>query len=68
MTSKRSTSSYKMRYMLKKKMLYPGGTIYGKSVDNPKALSKTVLGIMVNGMFGGPSFLTKMLSVSNLNF
>ena len=52
---------------IKKMMLYHGGSLFGKSVDDPSSLAKTVLGIMIVCLFGGPSFLTKMLPISKLN-
>ena len=52
---------------VKKMMLYHGGQIFGRSVDNPQCLARTVLGIMVSCMFGGPNFLSKILPVSRLN-
>ena len=48
-------------------MLYHGGTLFGKSVDDPKSLAKTVLGIMFCCLYGGPTFLSKMLPISRLN-
>jgi hypothetical protein len=32
---------------VKKMMLYHGGTLFGKSLDDPSLLAKTVLGIMI---------------------
>lgn len=52
---------------VKKMMLYHGGQVFGKSADDPKCLAKTVLGIMICCMFGGPAFLTKILPISKLN-
>ena len=52
---------------VKKMLLYHGGQIFGKSVDDPNSLAKTVLGIMVNCLFGGPTFISKLLPVSKLN-
>ncbi|XP_076437845.1 uncharacterized protein LOC143277020 [Babylonia areolata] len=52
---------------VKKSMLYHGGRVFGRSVDNPQCLAKTVLGMMVSCMFGGPKFLSKILPVSKLN-
>ena len=48
-------------------MLYHGGTVFGKACNNPSLLANTVLGIMINCMFGGPTFLTRMLPVAKLN-
>ena len=52
---------------VKKMMLYHGGQVFGKSADDPDSLAKTVLGIMVNCMFGGPKFISKLIPVSKLN-
>jgi hypothetical protein len=51
---------------VKKMMLYHGGQIFGRSVDNPQCLAKTVLGMMVSCLFGGPNFLSKILPISRL--
>ena len=52
---------------VKKMMLYHGGTLFGKSLDDPSLLAKTVLGIMVVCLKGGPKFLYKMIPISKLN-
>lgn len=52
---------------VKRMLLYHGGQIFGKSVDDPQRLANTVLGIMVSCMFGGPRFLTKILPIACLN-
>ena len=52
---------------IKAALTYHGGTLFGKSVDNPTMLAKSVLAFMVKCCFGGPEFLTKLLPVSNLN-
>ena len=52
---------------IKAALTYYGGTLFGKSADNPTMLAKTVLAFMVKCCFGGPEFLTKLLPVSNLN-
>lgn len=52
---------------VKKMMLYHGGQVFGRSADNPECLAKTVLGIMISCMFGGPNFLSKILPTSRLN-
>lgn len=51
---------------VKKMLLYHGGTLFGRSVDDPASLAKTILGIMVVCLYGGPKFLSKMLPVSGL--
>ena len=52
---------------VKKTLLYHGGTVFGKSSDNPNALAKTVLGIMLSCMFGGPLFISRMIPISKLS-
>ena len=49
-----------------KKMLYRGGTIFGQSKDNPAELAKTMLGILIHCLNGGPKILLKMIPVSKL--
>ena len=39
----------------------------GKVCNNPSLLANTVLGVMINCMFGGPTYLTRMLPVAKLN-
>ena len=51
---------------VKKMLLYHGGTLFGRAVNDPSSLAATVLGIMIVCLYGGPSFLTKMLPVSAL--
>lgn len=51
---------------VKKMMLYHGGQVFGRSVDDPDSLAKTVLGIMISCQFGGPTFLSKILPISRL--
>ena len=51
---------------VKKMLLYHGGTLFGKSIDDPAALAKTVLGVMVRCLLGGPKFITKMLPLSKV--
>ena len=52
---------------VKKMMLYHGGSVFGKAVNNPNELAKTVLGIMIACQYGGPVFVSKMLPVSKLD-
>ena len=51
---------------VKQTMLYHGGTVFGKACNNPSLLANTVLGTMINCMFGGPTFLTRMLNAEFL--
>ena len=52
---------------VKKMLLFHGGTLFGKSVDDPSSLAKTMLGIMIVCLYGVPKFLSKMLPISKLN-
>ena len=52
---------------LKKMLLYNGGTLFGNAMDDLTSLAKTVLGVMVNFLFGGLSFISKMIPISKLN-
>ena len=52
---------------LKVSLQYPGGTIFGGAKDSEEALAKTVLGIMIKCLHGGPKFLIKMIPVAKLN-
>ena len=51
---------------LKKMLLYHGGTIFGRAEDNPADLAKTMLGIMIYCLNGGPKILAKIIPVSKL--
>ena len=51
---------------IKSKLTYHGGTLFGRAVDKPEKLAKTVLSMMVKCLYGGPEFLVKALPVSNL--
>ena len=52
---------------VKKVLLYHGGTLFGKGMDALTSLAKSVLGVMVNCLFGGPSFISKMIPINKLN-
>ena len=47
-------------------LLYQGGTIFGRSQDNRAKFAKTMLGILIYCLNGGPKLLTKMIPVSKL--
>ena len=51
---------------VKKMLLYHGGTVFGKAVNDASKKASTVLGIMVSCLYGGPSFISKMLPISSL--
>ena len=51
---------------VKKMLLYHGGTIFGKAVNDKSKKATTVLGIMISCLYGGPSFISKMLPISSL--
>ncbi|XP_066923516.1 uncharacterized protein [Clytia hemisphaerica] len=48
---------------VKQCLLYHGGTVFGQAENNPSSLATSVLGIMVKCLFGGPTFLFKMIPV-----
>lgn len=52
---------------IKKTLTYHGGTIFGKAANNPNILAETMLGIMINNLHGGPTFVNKMIPVTKLN-
>ena len=51
---------------VKKMLLYSGGTVYGRALDDPSKLAKTMLGVMIQCLMDGPAFLAKMLPIANL--
>ena len=50
---------------IKSALTYHGGTIFGKTVDPPDKLAKTVLAVMVKCLFGGPEFIHKIYPMKN---
>ena len=52
---------------VKKMMTLHGGSVFGKAANNPTLLANAVLGLMINCLFGGPTFLSKMIPVSKMN-
>ena len=51
---------------IKSALTYHGETIFGKAVDSPDKLAKTVLAVMVKCLFGGPEFIHKIYPMKNL--
>ena len=51
---------------IKSPLTYHGGTIFGKAVDSPDKLAKTVLAAMVKCLFRGPEFIHKIYPMKNL--
>ena len=49
-------------------MLYDVGTLFGRATDDPQSLAKTVLGVMISYMFGGPTFISKMFAYCKIEF
>ena len=47
-------------------MLYHGGALFGKSIDDQKSLAKTFLVILFCCIYDKPSILYKMLPIANL--
>ena len=50
-----------------RKMLYHGGTLFGRATDDPQSSAKTILGVVISCMFGGPTFISKMSPIAKLN-
>ena len=48
-------------------MTYHGGSVFGRACNNPSMLANSVLGLMIDCMFGGPTFLSIMVPVAKLN-
>ena len=51
---------------VKKMMSYHGGSVFGKAANNPNLLANAVLGLLLDCLLGGPSFLAKMIPVTKL--
>jgi hypothetical protein len=52
---------------VKASLCFHGGELFGKAYNNEEQLAKTVLAIMIKCLFGGPTFIVKMLPVYKLN-
>ena len=52
---------------VKQMLLYHGGAVFGRAADDTSSLAKTMLGIKIVCLLGGPSFLNKMIPVAKLN-
>ena len=50
-----------------RKMLYHGGTLFGRATDDLQSPAKTILGVVISCLFGGPTFISKMLPIAKLN-
>ena len=48
-------------------LLYHGGTLLAKATDHTQSHTKTLLGVMISCMLGGPTFFSKMLPTAKLN-
>ena len=42
---------------------YRGNHLIGQSVDQPHKATRTVLGLLISNMFGGPSFMARLLPI-----
>ena len=51
---------------VKATLSYHGGRVFGRAQNKPEKLAKTVLGVMLKCLFGGPVFLIKMMPVRDL--
>ena len=56
-----------MKVYVKQMLLYHGGSVFGRAADDTSSLAKTMLGIKIVCLLGGPSFLIKMIPVAKLN-
>ena len=45
---------------IKKALLFHGGSVFGKVVNNPTMLATSGVGVMVECLHGGPVYLSKM--------
>ena len=52
---------------VKKALLYHGGELFGKAENNKETLANAVLSIMVKCLFGGPTFIFKMVPVKGMS-
>ena len=52
---------------VKPALMYHGGTIFGKTVNEPSKLANIVLSFFIVTLFGGPKFHLRMLPVSALH-
>ena len=53
---------------VKSTLLYHGGTLFGKAVNDPSKLASTILSLMLKCTSGGPEFVAIMLPVAKLIF
>ena len=51
---------------IKSAITYHGGTLFGKSLDNPERSARTVLCYMIKCLYRGPEFIAKILPVSQI--
>ena len=48
-------------------MSFHGGTLFGKSLNHPEKLAKTMIACMVKFFYGGPELIAKILPVCGLD-
>ncbi len=48
-------------------MTYHGGEVFGQAHNDSSKLARTVLAVMLKCLFGGPTFIVKMLPVCKLD-
>ena len=51
---------------IKPVLTYHGGKLFGRAIDHPKKLAKTMLTVMIKCFYGGPKFIYKIYHISNL--
>ena len=47
-------------------LTYHGRKLFGRAIDQPKKLEKTMLTVMIKCLYGGPEFIYKVYSICNL--
>ena len=47
-------------------LTYHGGTVFAKGANDLTLLADTMLGIMINNLHGGPTFVDKMIPVNKM--
>ena len=51
---------------MKPALTYHGGKLFGHATDHPEKLAKTILTVMIKCLYGGPEFIYKVYTISNL--
>ena len=51
---------------IKPALTYHKGKLFGRAIDHPEKLTKTMLTVMIKCLYGGPEFIYKVCPISNL--